>query len=169
MRAKKLYELYISHQRIEDIPLADRENIEKNFFRAPLSQIWEQTRQFFMKRDPTQVERAEKDPKHLMALVFRWYLGHSPKWAIAGDLTRKLDFQVWCGPAMGSFNEWVKGSHLESHKNRGVADVAMNLMYGAAVGLRAATLRAQGVALPAICFDVRPLPHEALKNLLEGA
>ena len=25
----------------------------------------------------------------------------------------KLDYQVWCGPAMGAFNEWAKGSFLE--------------------------------------------------------
>ena len=48
-----------------------------------------------------------------MALVFRWYLGQSSRWANAGEPTRKLDYQVWCGPAMGAFNEWAKGSFLE--------------------------------------------------------
>jgi trans-AT polyketide synthase, acyltransferase and oxidoreductase domains len=44
-----------------------------------------------------------------MALVFRWYLGQSPVWANQGDADRKIDYQIWCGPAMGAFNEWVQG------------------------------------------------------------
>ncbi len=44
-----------------------------------------------------------------MALVFRWYLGQSSRWANAGEPTRKVDYQVWCGPAMGAFNEWTQG------------------------------------------------------------
>jgi trans-AT polyketide synthase, acyltransferase and oxidoreductase domains len=53
-----------------------------------------------------------------MALVFRWYLGQSSRWANAGEPTRKLDYQVWRGPSMGAFNEWVKGSCLEPPPNR---------------------------------------------------
>ena len=36
-------------------------------------------------RNPTQIEKADADPKHKMALVFRAYLGQASKWAIAGD------------------------------------------------------------------------------------
>ena len=42
-----------------------------------------------------------------MALVFRWYLGRSSHWANAGEPSRTVDYQVWCGPAMAAFNEWV--------------------------------------------------------------
>ena len=57
-----------------------------------------------------------------MALVFRWYLGLSSRWANAGEPSRQLDYQVWCGPAMGAFNEWAKGSFLEQPQNRTVVD-----------------------------------------------
>jgi trans-AT polyketide synthase, acyltransferase and oxidoreductase domains len=147
MRAAKLYELYRSCNRFEDIPAAERAALEKNYFRASLEEIWQQTRDFFLRRDPSQVERAEREPKHRMALVFRWYLGLSSRWANAGEPTRKLDYQVWCGPAMGAFNEWTKGSFLEVPRNRRVVTVARNILYGAALLARLQFLRAQGVAL----------------------
>ena len=95
-------------------------------------------------RDPAQVPKAERDPKHKMALVFRWYLGQSSRWANAGEPDRKVDYQVWCGPAMGAFNEWAKGSFLEEPENRRVVTVALNLLYGAAVTLRRGQLRVAG-------------------------
>jgi PfaD family protein len=147
MRAAKLYELYRSCDSLEDLPAAERAALEKNYFRAPLDEIWAQTRQFFMQRDPGQAERAERDAKHRMALVFRWYLGLSSRWANAGEASRRLDYQVWCGPAMGAFNEWTKGSFLEQPKNRRVVTVARNILHGAAVLTRLHFLRAQGIAL----------------------
>ena len=103
------------------------------------------------------MERAEKDPKHKMALVFRSYLGRASTWAIAGEPTRRIDYQIWCGPAMGAFNEWARGSCLERPENRRTVAVAMNLMYGAAVATRAAWLRAQGVPIPPGADAMRPM------------
>lgn len=144
MRGSKLYELYRSHDSIESIPAAEREKLEKALFLAPLEQIWQETRSFFLKRDPRQVERAEREPKHRMALVFRWYLGQAAHWAKDGDPARTVDYQVWCGPAMGSFNEWVRGSFLQDPQNRRAACVARNILEGAAVISRANLLRFTG-------------------------
>ncbi len=162
MRAAKLFELYRTCDRLESIPATDRAMLEKTVFRAPLDEIWKQTRAFFAERDPGQNERAEKDAKHKMALVFRWYLGQSSRWANHGDASRKIDYQVWCGPAMGAFNEWTRGSFLQQHENRRVVTVAMNVLYGAAVLLRAATLRFQGVRLPPDFPRVVPLPVDEI-------
>src|SRR5205807_6853221 len=123
-------------------------------FRTPLEHVWQQTRAFFQERDPAQIARAEKEPKHRMALVFRWYLGLSSRWANAGEPTRKVDYQVWCGPAMGAFNEWARGSFLEQPRNRRVVTLAHNLLYGAAVLTRLQFLRAQGVNLPMVVAPV---------------
>jgi PfaD family protein len=144
MRGSKLYELYRNHDSIESIPAAEREKLEKTLFLAPLEQIWQETRSFFLKRDPRQVERAEREPKHRMALVFRWYLGQAAHWAKDGDPARTVDYQVWCGPAMGAFNEWVRGSFLEQPANRRAACVARNILEGAAVISRANLLRFTG-------------------------
>ena len=166
MRAAKLYELYRGYPSLETLPTTERANIEKNLFRASLEEIWEKTRTFFLERDPAQVPRAEKDAKHKMALVFRWYLGLSSRWANVGEPTRKLDYQVWCGPAMGAFNEWTKGSFLEQPRNRRVVTVAFNILYGAAVLLRLQTLRSQGFPLLHDWSRVTPLELEAIEKLI---
>lgn len=166
MRAAKLYELYRTREGLDDIPAAERANLEKTIFRLPVDEVWRQTREFFQRRDPKQNERAERDPKHKMALVFRWYLGQSSRWANAGEPSRKIDYQVWCGPAMGAFNEWTRGSFLERPESRKVVTVALNLLYGAAVLLRAHGLRCQGVSLPAGCPRVAPTTVDEIAQLL---
>jgi trans-AT polyketide synthase/acyltransferase/oxidoreductase domain-containing protein len=158
MRAAKLHEFYRAHDSIDQIPQADRSMLEKTIFKAPLETIWDQTRTYFLERDPAQVDRAGRDAKHLMALVFRWYLGNSSHWANAGEPTRAVDYQVWCGPAMAAFNEWVKGSFLERPEARTVATVAMNILSNASVLIRARTLAAQGVPIPVGIPRLAPLP-----------
>ena len=166
MRAAKLYELYRQYPAWEAIPEADRVQVEKTLLRATFEDVWQQTRDFFQRRDPTQLPRAESDPKHRMALVFRWYLGLSSRWANAGEASRQLDYQVWCGPAMGAFNEWAKGSFLEEPRNRTVVAVARNLLYGACVVLRRQSLRQQGVNLPDECFPLSPMTLTELEPLV---
>ncbi|MGE0534784.1 MAG: PfaD family polyunsaturated fatty acid/polyketide biosynthesis protein [Pirellulales bacterium] len=162
MRGQKLYDLYREYNSIEEIPAAERAVLEKQMFRQPLEEIWQQTADYFQRRDPRQVERGQKDPKHKMALVFRWYLGQSSRWAITGEPTRQADYQIWCGPAIGSFNEWVKDSVLEPVANRHVVPVAFNLLYGAAILNRTTALRAHGVSLPEGSLPSKPLPVEEI-------
>jgi PfaD family protein len=164
MRAAKLYELYRVHASLDAIPAADRANLEKTIFRLPLAEVWDQTAAFFRERDPRQLDRAASDPRHKLALVFRWYLGKSSHWANAGDPARTVDYQVWCGPSMASFNAWSQGSFLEAPANRRVATVALNLLYGAAVISRARTLAGQGVALPAGTPRLVPLEPHVLED-----
>lgn len=166
MRAARLFELYRAHNSLEEIPAAERATLEKTIFRAPLEEIWNQTQAFFAERDPAQVARASADPKHRMALVFRWYLGLSSVWANRGDTSRQVDYQVWCGPAMGAFNEWTKDTPLAQPENRYAATLAWNLMYGAAVTTRIAAVRNQGVMLPASATQVRPRAMAELKEFL---
>lgn len=148
MRAAKLYELYRAYPSLEAIPAAERVRIEKDVFRMPLDAVWAETRAFWMQRDPKHAARADADPKHRMALTFRWYLGLSSRWANAGEAARQVDYQVWCGPAMGAFNEWAKAGPLEKPENRRVADVANALLRGAAATTRANMLTCQGIDLP---------------------
>jgi trans-AT polyketide synthase/acyltransferase/oxidoreductase domain-containing protein len=156
VRARKLYELYRAWPSLDAIPANDREKVERDMLRSSFEQAWASTRAFWLNRDPMQVARAERDAKHLMALVFRAYLGLSSRWAIDGVDARAADFQIWCGPAMGAFNTWTRGSFLEAPANRSVVQVARNLMEGAAVIARAQQLRSFGLAIPASGFDFRP-------------
>jgi PfaD family protein len=157
-RARKLYELYRQHGAWDAIPASEREKVETTLLRASFDQAWQSTRDFWEKRDPSQVSRAERDPKHRLALVFRAYLGLASRWAIDGVADRSSDFQIWCGPAMGAFNTWVAGSFLDAPENRRVAQVALNLLEGAAAITRAHQLRCYGVPVPASAFDYRPRP-----------
>jgi PfaD family protein len=148
VRARNLYRLYRAHVSLDEIPAASRLILERDYFRSTLAEAWTKTREYFVVRDPGQVVRAESDPKHRMALVFRAYLGQASRWANSGDATRKGDYQIWCGPAMGAFNEWARGSFLEAPERRDVVTLGMNLLVGAAALARAGWLRAQGVSLP---------------------
>ncbi|MFH1136479.1 MAG: PfaD family polyunsaturated fatty acid/polyketide biosynthesis protein [Pseudomonadota bacterium] len=167
MRAARLFDLYTRHDSVDALPAAERENLEKNFFRAPLESIWDRTKAYFEARDRTQVQRAERDPKHRLALLFRWYLGQASSWANRGDPSRRIDYQVFCGPAMGAFNEWVKGSFLEQPENRTVAVMGLNILYGAAVLARADMLRRQGASLPAEVVSRRPLEPAEIEERLQ--
>ena len=157
MRGAKLYELYTTYDSLETLPAKEQAQLEKSVFQAPIEEVWDETRTYFLERDPSQVERAESDPKHKMALVFRWYLGLASRWANSGEASRKLDFQIWCGPAMGAFNEWVRGSFLERPQNRRVVTIALNLLYGAATRLRTSSLQLQGIELPVDLSRIAPL------------
>lgn len=157
-RATRLYELYRDHASLEEIPQAARQKLEREILGAGVEEVWATTKAYFAVRAPHEIERAEREPKHRMALVFRWYLGLSSRWAIDGDPKRKLDFQIWCGPAMGAFNDWVKGSFLEPPEARTAAQIAKNLLEGAAVITRAQQLRTYGVPVPHEAFRFVPRP-----------
>ncbi|MFM9970032.1 MAG: PfaD family polyunsaturated fatty acid/polyketide biosynthesis protein [Burkholderiales bacterium] len=166
MRAAKLFELYRAYSSLEALPPADRNFVEKQLLRTTLEEAWNTTREFFQRRDPKQVVRAEGDPKHKMALVFRSYLGLSSRWANAGEASRAMDYQVWCGPAMGAFNEWTRGSSLEKPENRRAVLVAQNLLFGAALRLRIQNLVSQGIRLPDGLSNWHPLESDAMLKAL---
>lgn len=146
-RAQRLYDLYKTYDAIEAIPPKERERIEKQLFQRPLEEVWAGTREYWLARDPRQVEKAESDGRHKMALTFRWYLGMTSRWARTGDPDRRRDYQIWCGPAMGGFNEWVRGSWLEPLEARTVVAIADALMTGAAACARVTVARSAGVPL----------------------
>jgi PfaD family protein len=161
MRAQKLYDIYQEYDSIEAIPAAERTRLEKQIFRKSLDDVWADTVAYFEQRDPEQIERAAAKPKRKMALVFRWYLGLSSKWANTGEAGREMDYQIWCGPAMGAFNDWVRGSYLEQAANRRVADVAQHMMHGAAFAYRTQSLALQGLTMPPHFAAYHPTPLHA--------
>jgi PfaD family protein len=158
VRAKKLYELYKNFQSLQDLPSAERRTLENSILKEKIETSVANTLAYWSERDPREAKRAKEDAKHLMALVFRSYLGLSSKWAIWGQEDRRMDYQIWCGPAMGTFNQWAKGSFLEKVENRSAVQVARNLMEGAAVVSRAQQLRTFGVSVSPLSFGFAPRP-----------
>jgi trans-AT polyketide synthase/acyltransferase/oxidoreductase domain-containing protein len=149
MRAQKLYDLYSRYDSLEQIPTDEREKMEKQIFKRDTESIWQDTVKFFSERDPAQIERSLNNPRRKMALIFRWYLGLASRWSNSGEKGREMDYQIWCGPAMGSFNDWVRGTYLAEPKNRRVADVALQILTGAACQYRLQALKLQGLQFPA--------------------
>jgi PfaD family protein len=158
MRAQKLYDLYQAYNSIDEIPAVEKERLETRIFKRSLESIWVDTLAFFTERDPDQIRRAENNPKRKMALIFRWYLGLSSRWSNVGQIGREADYQIWCGPAMGAFNDWVRGSYLAKPENRRVVDVAWHLMRGAAFLYRVQSMRLNGLHVPAHYDRYCPLP-----------
>lgn len=148
MRAQKLYDLYQNHDSVESINGKMRQELEEKILKRSVDAVWDDCVSFFQERDPSQLERARNNPKRKMALIFRWYLGLATHWAIQGKEDRALDYQVWCGPAMGAFNDWTRGTYLEDPENRHAVDIAQRIMTGAAYLYRLQTLGTQGVSVP---------------------
>jgi trans-AT polyketide synthase, acyltransferase and oxidoreductase domains len=147
MRASKLYELYSKYDSVEQIPAEERERLEKQVFKRDLDEIWADTVKFFTERDPEQITRANNNPKRKMALIFRWYLGLSSRWSASGEKGRELDYQIWCGPSIGPFNDWTRGTYLAEPHNRGVVDAALHILTGSAYLARVQSLRNAGVQI----------------------
>ncbi|MEZ5954510.1 MAG: PfaD family polyunsaturated fatty acid/polyketide biosynthesis protein [Hyphomonas sp.] len=155
MRAKKLHALYRAGAAFETMDEKDRVWLE-DVIGEPFEKAWADTRDYIRKANPREADKAETDGNKRLALVARRYLFQGAQWARDGDPSRVADYQIWCGPAQGAFNEWVAGTFLEDISNRTVAQIAWNLMEGAARISRAAQLRASGVAVPPSAFSYTP-------------
>lgn len=124
-RANKLVALYRQHESLEEIEPSLRRQIEERYFKRSFEEVFADVRASYR---ATEVARAERLPKHRMALVFKRYFRDTTRWALAGDLEHKVDFQVHCGPALGAFNQWVAGGELASWRNRHPDVIADRLM-----------------------------------------
>ena len=154
MRGKRMREIYRTRASFADCTAQDQAFIE-TALGEPYAAAWEKTRAYMSATNPKELAKAEADPHHQLALVFRRYLFFGAQWAREGDETRLRDYQIWCGPAMGAFNEWVKGSPLEALENRTVKQIALNLLDGAAHLTRLQARRACGENIPQSAFDYR--------------
>ncbi len=131
-RAQKLYAIYQETPSLDHLSEKNKKLIEEKFFKSSIEETWEKTKEYFMTHDPNIVATAEKNPKLKMSLTFRWYLGSSSNWAQQATEDRKMDIQVWTGPSMGGFNNYVKGTEFENPENRHVVKVTDFLMQDAA-------------------------------------
>ena len=157
-RGRELYRIYRGYPSLESLPEEKRVVLEEKILGRSVDEIWADTKAFFSERDPAEVQRAERDPKHKMALVFRWYLFMGAQWARSGDSARRADYQIWCGPAMGAFNDWVRGTFLEPIENRTVVQIGLNLLEGAAHVARSQQLRMAGVPVASENGGFTPRP-----------
>lgn len=159
MRGKKLHAFYRSGASYETLPTEDRKWID-DVLGEPFEAAWAATLSYTRRVNPAEAARAEKDGNKRLALVARRYLFMGAQWAREGTPGRAADYQIWCGPAMGAFNEWVAGSFLEPVEARTTRQIALNLMEGAARITRAGQLRISGIPVPPEYFSYRPVNFE---------
>ena len=144
-RANKLYNLYQQYDSLDSLDAKTRQMIQEKYFKRSFDEVWNETAAYYAKANPKELEKAQKMPKHKMAMIFKWYFIHSSRLARSGSDTQKTDYQVHTGPALGAFNQWVKGTELQDWRKRHVADIAERLMQGTADIL---TRRMRQFALP---------------------
>ncbi|SFS42521.1 ACP S-malonyltransferase [Marininema halotolerans] len=124
-RANKLYDLYRNNLSIDDIDHKTRKMIEEKYFRRSFDDIYNEIKETCPSHE---IEKAERNPKHKMALIFRWYFGYTTRLALGGERDQQVDFQIHCGPAIGSFNRWVRGTELEDWRKRHVDEIGIKLI-----------------------------------------
>ena len=144
-RANRLYELYRQLDGLADLDADTRRTIEQRWFGGrTFDEVWAETQGYYARVAPEEIARAEANPKQKMAMVFRWYYVHSNRLALTGAPEGRVDYQIHCGPAMGAFNAWARGTPLENWRNRHVDAVAVALMEGAAAHLEKSWARLHG-------------------------
>ena len=127
-RANKLYELYRHYNSLDEIDDKTKRQIQEKYFRRSFEDVYAETKAYYSQNLPEEIEKAERNPKHKMALIFKWYFVHSMRLARDASEEQKVDYQIHSGPAMGAFNQWVKGTNLENWRNRQVDKIAEKMM-----------------------------------------
>lgn len=125
IRANKLFDFYQQYPSLDSISDIEKQQIENKYFNKTFAEVYEECKAY---RGEKEIEKAEANPKYKMAMVFKWYFGFSSKAALSGNETHKINYQIHCGPALGAFNQWVKGTALEKWENRHVSVIAITLL-----------------------------------------
>lgn len=131
-RANKLYELYCNHDSLDQIDAKTLKMLEEKYFRRSIGEVWAETEAFYRQNRPEELKLIDANPKKKMSAIFRWYFVRTSRLALTGDKECKVDYQVHTGPALGAFNQWVKGTRLENWRQRHVDEIARALMSGTA-------------------------------------
>ena len=134
MRASKLYDLWRGNESWDVLDARVKSDIEGNYFQSSFENVCAQCYDHYRQRMPSEIERAERNPKQRMAMAFKWYFVHSMRMALRGERDQVLNFQVHCGSSMGAANRWLKRTDLESWRSRH-ADVLADRLMGEASAL----------------------------------
>ncbi|WP_350338959.1 ACP S-malonyltransferase [Paenibacillus sp. UMB4589-SE434] len=124
-RANKLHELYRQYNAIDEIPEKEKQQLQEKYFKMSFEEVYQKVKAHHSAQE---IEKAEQNPKHKMALIFKWYFVYSTRIALQGTPGCQVDYQIHCGPALGAFNQWVKGTSFEHWRNRHVDEIAVKLM-----------------------------------------
>jgi trans-AT polyketide synthase/acyltransferase/oxidoreductase domain-containing protein len=122
-RANKLYELYLRYNSIDELDERSKKQIQEKYFKRSFDSVWSETEKYYLAKNPKKMEEIKRNPKQKMALIFRWYFIHTSRLALSGSDEQRVDYQIHCGPALGAFNQWIKGTKLENWHERRVSEI----------------------------------------------
>jgi trans-AT polyketide synthase/acyltransferase/oxidoreductase domain-containing protein len=126
----------MQYRSLEEIPADVQKQLQERYFRRTFEQIWSDVTAYLGSTGRQhEVAAIEANPKQKMARIFKWYFAFTTQIALSGDEDKRVDFQVHTGPSLGAFNQWLKGTELESWRARHVDDIADRLMTAAAAVL----------------------------------
>ena len=128
-RARKLYDLYLHYNSLDELPENVKKQLEEKFFHKSLEQVYEDSRKYYSAEEQA---KNDSNPKAKMRVTFKAFFPYTTHLAMDGNMSDRLNFQINCGPAMGSFNMFVAGTEMEKWQNRHVTDIARMIMEGAA-------------------------------------
>ncbi|WP_431997653.1 PfaD family polyunsaturated fatty acid/polyketide biosynthesis protein [Streptomyces fungicidicus] len=128
-RANRLHALYKSHESWEEIPPETRRQIQEAYFKKSAEEVWRETCEHLRKTGrESEIERAERNPKRRMALMFRWYYGYTSRLSFMDADVDRANVQIHTGPALGAFNQWARGTPWENWRKRHPDRIARELM-----------------------------------------
>lgn len=136
-RANKLYLLYQSLGSVEELDAKTRTQLEEKYFGKALEEVWKDVAAYWQARMPDELTRAAQNPRYKLLLLLRWYFKRAAEAAHFGRADEKVQFSIPCSTAMGTFNHWVRGTELQSWRNRRVADIALHLLHETGQSLQA--------------------------------
>ncbi|MFS0762814.1 ACP S-malonyltransferase [Peribacillus phoenicis] len=119
-RANKLYDLLKQYKNISDMDSKTKEMIEKKYLNEGIQTILRYEEQVSTDNRPTS--------NNTMQTILKFYLNNTVQLAINGESSQKVNFNIYCGPALGAFNRWVKGTELEEWNNRHIDVISRKIM-----------------------------------------
>lgn len=125
VRANKLLDYYKEFKTIHEIDERSKKQLEDKFFKEDLESVCNKIK---LEIGKDEWKKAEENPKYMLGLVFKQYLYQGFEQAKKGNLEEKVNFQIFCSSAMGSFNSWVKNTDMEDWRNRHVDEMACKIM-----------------------------------------
>ncbi|SOD99176.1 ACP S-malonyltransferase [Spirosoma fluviale] len=126
-RANKLYELFKQHAAISEIDPRVIVQLEEKFYQKSLAGVWED---IVKKRQgtPDLISKALQNSKYYMYLLFQEYFHLSAEWAVKGDGTYLLNFQIPCGAELGALNRQLQNTPMQAWSGRNIGEVAQWLL-----------------------------------------
>lgn len=124
-RANKLYEWYRQHRNLEEMDSDSIKKLEDKYFGCSLEQAIQECRNGL---SGELLIKFDENPQYRMFVLFKSYLSQATEYAVRGDSQQRVNYQIFCSSALGSFNEWVRGTDLENWRNRHVDRIAVHLM-----------------------------------------